>query len=63
MMDDSPYQFITQHEEKDSARFLSFRHRTFKPDDVIFLVEVLQDYYREHKSLEDAFASLMTGAD
>src|SRR5437016_14002303 len=29
-MDNAPYQFILQHEEKDLIKLLDFRHRTFK---------------------------------
>lgn len=59
LMDDSPYEFIKEHKEKDRKAFLDFRHRTLQPDDVIFLVDVLQHYYSNHQSLEDAFAQKM----
>jgi len=63
LMDDAPYQFITQHQEKDRLRFLAFKHRTLQPDDVIFLTDTLQRYYQHHVSLEDAFAGYMTQHD
>jgi uncharacterized protein (TIGR02757 family) len=63
LMDDSPYQFITHHREKDRKRFLSFRHRTLQPDDILFLVEVLQKYYLDHDSMEYAFAKHMHVGD
>ena len=59
LMDDSPYEFIKGHKEKDRKVFLDFRHRTLQPDDVIYLLDVLQQYYNNHKSLEDAFAQKM----
>ena len=55
-MDGAPHQFITQHEERDRARFESFKHRTFQPLDTLYFLEFLQQYYRQHESLETAFA-------
>jgi uncharacterized protein (TIGR02757 family) len=63
LMDDAPYQFIVHHEEKDRKVFLEFKHRTLQPDDVIFLVDVLQNYYSHNKSLEDAFAKHISATD
>lgn len=63
LMDGAPHQFVTQHHEKDRKRFLSFKHRTFQPDDIIYLLEVLQRYYRSHQSLEDAFAMKISPDD
>ena len=56
MMDNDPFEFITTHTERDRKVFLQFRHRTLQPDDVIYLVDVLQRYYKTHSSLEDAFS-------
>ena len=63
LFDDSPYAFVKEHRETDRKRFLAFRHRTLQPDDIIYLVDVLQKYYHEHESLEDAFALHMCGDD
>lgn len=63
LMDDNPFEFVREHREKDRKRFLSFRHRTLQPDDIIFLIDVLQKYFLEHESLEDAFADHMSGED
>lgn len=60
LMDDAPYEFIKGHKEKDRKAFLDFRHRTLQPDDVIYLIDVLQQYYNSHHSLEDVFAKKMT---
>lgn len=62
-MDEAPYDFICHHKEKDRKRFASFKHRTLQPDDVLFLVDVLQRYYLNHQSLEHAFASHMQSDD
>ena len=63
LMDNSPHQFITQHNEVDRKRLLQFRHRTFQPDDAIFLTGTLQNYYRRYESLEDAFSQHIKKSD
>src|SRR4030095_5713977 len=63
LMDNAPYLFIFHHQEKDRKRFLSFKHRTLQPDDIIFLVDVFQQYYQQHESLEEAFSSHMGKID
>lgn len=63
LMDGAPYQFITGHVEKDRKLFLQFKHRTLQPDDVIFLVGVLQKFYTSQESLEEAFAGHMSATD
>lgn len=63
LMDDAPHDFILHHTEEDRKRFINFRHRTLQPDDILYLVDVLQKYYVRHSSLENAFADPMTPAD
>jgi len=63
LMDKSPYDFIKNHQAKERKRFHAFVHRTLQPDDVVYLVEVLQKYFQEHASLEDAFANHMNVDD
>jgi len=63
LMDDAPFDFIRHHTEHDRQRFTSFKHRTLQPDDILFLVEVLQQYYQQKDSLEDAFAAHMKPLD
>ena len=59
MMDDAPYDFIRHHQDTDRKRFESLCHRTLQSDDILYLVTVLQDYYRKEMSLEAAFAGPM----
>jgi uncharacterized protein (TIGR02757 family) len=59
LMDNAPHDFILHHSPKERKRFSAFRHRTLQPDDVIYLVEVLQAYYKENSSLEDAFTNFL----
>lgn len=56
LMDNDPYNFILHHREKDLARFESFCHRTFNGTDALYFIQALQYLYREHRSLEEAFA-------
>lgn len=55
LMGNEPYQFIVNHKEIDRKRFENFKHRTFQYIDTLYFLEFLQDFYRSHDSLEDAF--------
>jgi uncharacterized protein (TIGR02757 family) len=55
LMDNAPHEFILHHQEKDLPRFLGFKHRTFNDTDLFYLLHFLQQYYRQHDSLETAF--------
>jgi uncharacterized protein (TIGR02757 family) len=55
LMDNSPYDFILNHQEHDKKIFHSFKHRTFNYTDTLFFLEFFQQYYRKNISLEDAF--------
>lgn len=54
-LDNSPYQFITQYEEKDLKILKSFVHRTFNGDDCIYFVESLKNIYKNNGGLENVF--------
>lgn len=56
LMDNAPYDFIINHLEKDRARFLPFKHRTFQATDTLWFLAFFQQYYQQHDSLETAFA-------
>lgn len=56
-MDMSPYQFVTQHTENDLQKLASFKHRTFKPADLLYFIEFLSLHYSGNKSLENAFCA------
>lgn len=56
LMDGAPYDFILNHQEEDRRVFLDFKHRTFQATDTLYFLEFFQQYYRQHDSLEDAFA-------
>lgn len=58
LMDEAPFQFITQHEEKDLKKLLSFCHRTFNSTDLLYFIEFFKAHYKENKSLEQAFTRM-----
>jgi uncharacterized protein (TIGR02757 family) len=57
MMDNSPYDFVRNHQEKDLKRLLLFKHRTFNATDTLYFIKFLHWYYRIHESLQDAFVT------
>ena len=63
LMDNAPYDFILNHEEKDRERFLDFKHRTFQPTDTLYFLEFLQWYYKSNTSLENAFTNYLNQTD
>jgi len=63
LMDSAPHDFIMNHQEKDREKFLAFKHRTFQATDTLYFLEFFQHYYRQHSSLETAFAKHLTTDD
>jgi uncharacterized protein (TIGR02757 family) len=63
LMDGAPHDFILHHAEKDRARFLDFKHRTFQSLDTLWFLAFFQQYYRQNTSLEHAFAQHLSPAD
>ena len=57
LMDGDPYLFIMEHKPKDLKRLLTFKHRTFQPDDTLFFINRLRNIYSDHDSLEEVFLS------
>jgi uncharacterized protein (TIGR02757 family) len=63
LMDDSPYAFITEHSEKDLARLLQFKHRTFNVTDLLYFILFLREHYTHSTTLESAFSKWMDKKD
>lgn len=63
LMEGQPHAFILEHSEQDRERFLGFKHRTFQATDTLYFLEFLQHHYRQHPSLEDAFARYLRAED
>jgi uncharacterized protein (TIGR02757 family) len=61
--DNSPHEFITQHQPADLKRFLQFRHRTFNPTDLLYFIEFFRHHYADNLSLETAFSKGMLASD
>jgi uncharacterized protein (TIGR02757 family) len=55
-LDDSPYDFVINHQETDLKPLLPFVHRTFNGDDFIQFVESLKHIYKNHNGLEALFS-------
>jgi uncharacterized protein (TIGR02757 family) len=60
IMDNTPYQFITQHQETDLKKCMGFVHRTFNATDLLHCIRFLQFHYTNHASLESAFTANQT---
>ena len=55
LMDNTPYEFCTQHSDTDLKKLLHFKHRTFNPTDLLYFIAFLQSHYTKQQSLETAF--------
>jgi uncharacterized protein (TIGR02757 family) len=62
MMDNDPYQFMIHHAESDLKPFLNFKHRTFNDIDTLYFIHFFSWFYKNHKSLEQAFLIGQNGA-
>jgi len=56
LLEQSPYDFVINHQDKDLERLLPFVHRTFNGSDFIQFIKSLQHIYINHKGLETVFA-------
>ena len=63
LMDNSPYQFILQHEHTDLKKLFHFKHRTFNSTDLLYFIEFFRFHYSTHNSLESAFTRGMKKGD
>lgn len=55
-LDNSPYDFILNHQERDYEKLASFVHRTFNGQDLIYFLKSLQHIYTNRNGLEHIFA-------
>lgn len=60
MLDNSPYDFITNYSQGDLVKLEHFVHRTFNSDDFIFFVQSLKNIYNNRGGLENIFRSYIT---
>ena len=54
-MDNAPFAFCTEHQEKDLKKLLGFAHRTFNNNDLLYCIEFFKQHYSKNESLESAF--------
>lgn len=57
LMDNSPHDFILNHQEKELKRMEGFVHRTFNSTDLLGLIAFFKNYYQENDSLESVFSN------
>ncbi|MCB9239789.1 MAG: TIGR02757 family protein [Flavobacteriales bacterium] len=63
-MDHDPYRFVKDASKSDLKRLEGFVHRTFNTTDLLYLVDFLNQHYRQFTSLEEAFFPISsTGED
>lgn len=55
LLDNSPFDFVNNHQPEDLSKLEGFVHRTFNSDDLLFFISSLQNIYRQLPSLEAAF--------
>lgn len=55
LMDDAPYQFVTQSRAADWEALMPFVHRTFNGEDFVYFVRALQHIYLVHGGLGGFF--------
>lgn len=55
MMDNAPYDFILNHEDRDLKVIERFKHRTFNATDALYFIHFLNYYYSDNPSMEDLF--------
>lgn len=55
-MDNRPAAFIRGFTEKHNQKFTGFKHRTFKPVDIYWLIKILQKILHKHDSFEEFWA-------
>ncbi len=59
-LEQSPYDFVTNHTETDLEPLQAFVHRTFNGDDLGYFIKALQHVYHIHGGLEGIFQQDLT---
>ncbi|WP_047551426.1 TIGR02757 family protein [Psychroserpens sp. Hel_I_66] len=58
LLDQSPYDFVINHQDHDLDKLLPFVHRTFNGDDFIQFIKGLKHIYTYHNGLENVFSKI-----
>lgn len=56
-MDNAPYDFIINHQDKDLIKLENCKHRTFQYTDLLYFIAFLKHHYSSNTSLESAFVN------
>lgn len=56
LLDNAPFDFVMNHEEKDLAGLDNFVHRTFKGKDLQFFILSLKNIYSNYGGMENVFS-------
>ncbi|WP_396600757.1 TIGR02757 family protein [Algibacter sp. R77976] len=56
LLDQSPYDFVMNHQDSDLEKLEPFVHRTFNGNDCVQFIKSLQHIYKNHIGLEAVFA-------
>ena len=59
IMEYAPHDFIVNHTTDDLEKCNGFVHRTFNENDLKYFLMALQRLYKEHKSMDDLFRTLI----
>lgn len=57
LLDNTPYDFVLNHEDVDLEKLKPFVHRTFNSDDFIQFINSLKHIYTKHNGLESVFTT------
>jgi len=57
LLDNSPYDFVMNHSEKELEGLKKFVHRTFNGTDLVYFITSLQNIYRHKGGLEGIFSN------
>lgn len=60
LMDNSPYDFIMNHDQQDLERLEGFVHRTFNSADFVYFIKALKHIYGTRGGLENIFREYKT---
>jgi uncharacterized protein (TIGR02757 family) len=62
-MDNTPYDFVINHKQRDLESLLHFKHRTFNDTDLLYFIQFFKHHFSQSKSLETAFTKWMKKDD
>lgn len=63
LMDNSPYDFVINHSNKELNNFNYFKHRTFNGEDAKYFIKSLKNIYVKHQGLENVFSYAPTNME